>query len=366
MSQTKLLNYSLGIDASLEELEICLGSFDVAQNYCVVRKRKFSNTPGGFKDLDAWLIKYHADKTVELRITMEATGVYHERLAYFLHEKGYHVSVLVPTKSKYYLRSLGLNSKTDKIDARGLSQMGAQQKLPKWNPPSEQMRLLKQLTRHREALQKQITVINNQLHAVSYAAGDSEIVMSFQSETLDFLRQQVKKVDKELKEVLAKDEEICKKAEAIVESIDGLGIQTLMVMLAETNGFEYFYNQRQLTSYAGYDIVANQSGKRQGKTSISKRGNSHIRRALHLPSFGMVTHKVGQFPALHERIHKRTGMKMKGYVAIQRKLLCLIYTLWKNDTVFIKNYENETNKKESNSQNIRHCEAKAPLSGTAV
>ena len=36
---------------------------------------------------------------------------------------------------------------------------------------------------------------------------------------------------------------------------------------------------------------------------------------------------------------ERTGIKMKGYVAVQRKLLVLIYTLWKNDMEFDPNYE---------------------------
>jgi len=30
---------------------------------------------------------------------------------------------------------------------------------------------------------------------------------------------------------------------------------------------------------------------------------------------------------------------MKGYVAVQRKLLCLIYTLWKTDEAFDPNYQ---------------------------
>ena len=39
------------------------------------------------------------------------------------------------------------------------------------------------------------------------------------------------------------------------------------------------------------------------------------------------------------RIVSKTGIKMKGVVAIQRKLLVLIYTLWKNDTAFDPEYE---------------------------
>jgi transposase len=46
-----------------------------------------------------------------------------------------------------------------------------------------------------------------------------------------------------------------------------------------------FPNQRNLVSYAGYDLVENQSGTRSGKTRISKQGNHRIRRVLHLPAF---------------------------------------------------------------------------------
>ncbi len=34
---------------------------------------------------------------------------------------------------------------------------------------------------------------------------------------------------------------------------------------------------------------------------------------------------------VHQRIIARQSIKMKGYVAVQRKLLILIYTLWKNN-----------------------------------
>ena len=37
------------------------------------------------------------------------------------------------------------------------------------------------------------------------------------------------------------------------------------------------------------------------------------------------------FVGLYERVFERTKIKMKGYVAVQRKLLTLIYALWKKD-----------------------------------
>jgi len=202
---SQLLNYSLGIDSSSKEFEISLGQLDVEQKYSTINSRKFTNTPGGFKKLLVWLEKNHKDKSVPLRITLEATGIYHERLTYFLHEAGYDVSVVVPSKSKHYLRSLGYKSKTDKIDAKGLSCMGAQQQLKKWQPPSEQMRRLKRTTRLRETLQKTITMVSNQLHANKCAAGDNNEVMEYQQEHLKFMKQQVKELDKRIESILAVD-----------------------------------------------------------------------------------------------------------------------------------------------------------------
>ena len=108
--------------------------------------------------------------------------------------------------------------------------------------------------------------------------------------------------------------------------------------MAETNGFALFHDQAQLVSYAGYDVVENQSSKRVGKTRISKRGNARIRRILYMPALCAVTHQEVGPKALYERVYQRTGIKMKGYVAVQKKLLCLIYALWKKDQTYDPHY----------------------------
>jgi hypothetical protein len=86
--------------------------------------------------------------------------------------------------------------------------------------------------------------------------------------------------------------------------------------------------------YAGYDVLQNQSGKKAGKTRISKKGNTHIRRIMHLAAWSAVRHKSEPFYSLHQRVVERTGMPMKGLVAVARKLLVMIYTLWKKNEKF--------------------------------
>ena len=81
----------------------------------------------------------------------------------------------------------------------------------------------------------------------------------------------------------------------------------------------------------------------KGRSRISKKGNSHIRRALYFPAITIAQHEP-HFKQLFERVHSRSGIKMKGYVAVQRKMLILIYTLFKNNVPYDPNYH--TTKKE--------------------
>ncbi|MBD0299213.1 MAG: IS110 family transposase [Nitrososphaera sp.] len=121
-----------------------------------------------------------------------------------------------------------------------------------------------------------------------------------------------------------------------IAKIKGLGYQSLAVIVAETNGFAAFQSAAQLVSYAGYDVVANDSGKRKGQTKISKKGNSRIRRSLHFPAFNMIKYEVSVFNNLYQRVYQRSKLKMKAYTAVQKKLLTTIYALWKNDQAFIE------------------------------
>lgn len=327
----KILKYSTGVDMSGDDFKACFSQIDVKQLVKIKGSRKFTNTLNGYKAFDTWLKKYQKDKSVPLKITVEATGIYHEKLAYYLHHKGYHVCVVLPNRSRKYLASLGLKSKTDKLDAKGLAQMGAEQNLKSWQPFSDHIYELKTLTRHRSRIQKMITRTTNQIHAHQRMGYVTKSVIRQLKQLLKTHKKQLTAVEQEIEKVLQKDEKLASKAKRIAQSINGVGLMTVVTLVAETNGFYLFTAQRQLTSYCGYDVVENQSGKRKGKTKISKKGNSYIRKALHFPALNVVRLQTGTFPGLFYRILERTHIPMKGYVAVQRKLLCLIYALWKKD-----------------------------------
>lgn len=334
-----LLKYSLGTDVDSKKLKCCLGSIDHMQVHKVHASGTFENGKAGFAQLAEWLKKHCKEKGMPIVVTMEVTGIYHEGLAYYLHEAGYTVHVVLANRSKKYMQGIGYKSKTDKIDSRGLSRMGAEQSLARWQPGSKHMQEIRNLSRHREALNCTLTELRNQKHAQEHAHHSSDDVLTSQQLLIASVKKQIALIDKKLREVVKQDKELYEKVSRIAKSINGVGLLTVITLVAETNGFELFKNQRQLTSYAGYDVVENESGKRVGKTKISKHGNSHIRRIMHMPALNVVLRETGCYKQTYDRIFHRSFVKMKAYVAIQRKLLCLIYALWKKNEVFDPNYQ---------------------------
>lgn len=64
---------------------------------------------------------------------------------------------------------------------------------------------------------------------------------------------------KSVEKAVKANPEWARKVEQIC-AIKGVGVLTVAQVLAETNEFALFENQRQLVSYAGYDVVENQTG----------------------------------------------------------------------------------------------------------
>ncbi|MCP4989128.1 MAG: IS110 family transposase [Colwellia sp.] len=330
------LKYSVGTDISKKKFDCCISVIDNNQCVKIVATKEFKNSPGGFNEFYKWQQR-KCKLSIPVVFAMEATGVYYEQLAWFLHRKELYLSVILPNKSKKYIQCLGLKSKNDKIDAKGISRMAAEQRLEPWVAPREAIVELRSITRHRESLQVSRTRFNNQLSALKSGEFINESIESDLLEIISLLDRNIKQTEKMITEKIKSDKELSEGAENII-AIKGVSFVSVGTILAETNCFKEFANQNQLTSYSGYDVIENQSGKHIGKTKISKKGNSHIRRIMHMPALNVVSYGEPVFVNLYERVYARTKIKMKGYVAVQRELLCLIYTLWKKKEKYDSKY----------------------------
>jgi len=322
--------YSLGCDVAKDEHVGRLLSYDIlSQQWQQIGHKTVKNTRSGANALKDWLLRRVDDPQAQIRLTMEATGIYYEQLALLIHEESpqIHLSVVMASQAKAYQKSRGLRNKTDKIDAEGLARMGAERKLTRWRGIDPFWRKLRELTRSRARLESQKTQVRNRLHAHNRSAVVIEEVQASLQTVLETLQTQSDALMKKITAHLESREDIPAKIK-LLKTIPGIGLKTIAVVLAETLGFEYFTSISQLMCFSGYDVVTNDSGKRVGKRNISKQGSAHIRKAMYMPAGTVINHKPAQLYDYYQRLLDRHGIKMKAHVALQKKLLRYMFTLW--------------------------------------
>ena len=332
----KVIKQVVAIDVSQKELIVSLGRMYDDWTPQLFASNVFPNTLKGFIALVLWVKKFSED-SADLRYVLEATGVYHESLAYFLEEKGYQLTIVLPSKISNYIRTLNVKTITDRTCAEAIAMFGLEKKLESWKRPKKVFRNLRQLTRERDQIVEERTMVKNQLHAEQAEAYPNESSVQRIQKRIRFLNKQEQEIKDEIAALVKSDSELSKPVK-LATSLTGVGLLTASTVLAETNGFELIRNKRQLTSYAGFDVIEKQSGTSvRGKPRISKRGNKYLRKAMHFPALTAIRHDE-RFKAIYARLVARHGIKMKAAVAVQRKLLEILYTVYKTETVYDKNY----------------------------
>ena len=323
----KIVKQVLGIDVAQKELVVCFGIMYDTWIPGLVAYKVFVNNEKGFDELFKWVTKL-ADSNVAVRYVMEATGVYHEKFAYYLCDKNLEVSIVLPNKISNYSRSLETKTVTDKTSSEAITLFGLERVLDRWFPAKGIYKQLQQLTRERNQIVEERTVIKNQLHAELTEAKSNKRSIERAKKRLLLLDKQEKEVKNDLIELIKTDEEV-KEVVTLICTITGIGHLTAVTVLAETNGFELIRNKSQLASYAGLDVREKQSGTSvKGKSTISKRGNKHLRKAMHMPALSAIK-RDERFKAIFIRLVSKHGIKMKAVVAVQRKLLEMTYTIFK-------------------------------------
>lgn len=333
----KMLKQSVGIDVGKDELVSKFARLHEDFQQEIVSSQAVTNNLTGFSKLLSWCDKLKA-KEIELRFVMEATGVYYEALACYLVEKGHRVSVILPNRAKAFSKTLKVKTVTDMTAAESLAVMGLEKQLDDWQKPEEEINYLKQLNREREQLLQERSMIKNQLHAEQHSAWPVEQSIKRMKDRIRYVTKQIKQVELEMQHIL-KGNAILNNRIGKICTMVGVGQVTALSVVAETAGFNLIRNKKQLASYAGYDVVDKLSGTSvKGKPHISHKGNNNLRKAMHYPALTAIKHdpKMKQF---YIRLLSKHGIKMKALVAVQRKMLVLIYTLWKNEQEYDPDYE---------------------------
>ncbi len=339
-----LLRQNLGVEVDSAFLKVNFQWMFQDQQLKVRGSRRFKNTYAGIESLHEWL-KKKRDEKHPVHLTMEATGNYYENTAYYFESKpDFEVHVLLPNVSRAFARSLNLKSKNDAVDASMLGRLGCERKLEEWQPLSKQMRQIKLLCRERKQLSSDKTIAQNRLHAVKSGYLPNKDTVVRMNRRIAFIEKQMGRIEKEIRDLVNEDAALKERLDHVC-TLRGIGLMTAVSVVAELNGFTFFENRSQVVSYCGFDVVENKSGKSKGgKTNISKKGNSYVRAALFMSALTHIKYD-DHAKNYYTRIVQKSSIKMKGIVAIQRKLLLLIYTLYTRNVPYDPTYHERLKEK---------------------
>lgn len=336
MNQREILKQVVGIDIGKDSFYSCYKILYSDGSRVVKGTKSFNNTFAGFKDFLEWCDKRNKTESIRPLFVMEATGVYYEELAYYLFEQDQSVSVQLAQKVKYFAKSCNLKTKTDKVDSKMIAEFGIEKNLSGtdlWIPPNKSFKALRDLCREHTSITQANTAAKAQLHSQKTAHETYKDVLKLKEKQIVFYEKHLKLIIKKIKKLVDSDISLANKISNIV-TVKGLGFLTVVKIVSETNGFILFRNISQLVSYAGLDVIEKESGKYVGKTKISKKGNSRIRSVLYMPAMTASVYNPN-LKCFYERINESSVVKKVGLIAVMRKLLILIYTLWKKTEEYI-------------------------------
>ncbi len=334
ISLGKYFRQCVGIDVSKQKFTACLGMLDISSDTgCFTQSVDFHNNKTGFNQLVRWS-RREAQKGFDLPFLMEATGVYHEKLASHLNKIGCTVYVVVPNKARDFADYEGLKLKTDAVDARVLALLGCVNRhIKPWEPVKSIYAELRQMTRFRSHLNDLRTTIGNLMESISHSQAADKTIIREYGNLMKTIDKKMEKNERRIMEKISEDKELKAKFDNLC-TIKGLGPITIACIIGETNGFNLITNRKQLASYAGLDIKTYQSGNLDCGHHITKRGNKYIRAALYFPAIVACRHN-NQVKGQYERVcDKHPETKLVGITAAMRKLLLLTFTLWKSGEAY--------------------------------
>ena len=311
-----------GIDVSCDTLDACYQSADLTLHHL-----KVSNDEKGFKQL----LKQTGNS---YHFVMEATGVYHISLMFFLHHHSTVYSVVNALQIKRYIQMHLERNKSDRKDAKRICEYGIERK-----PSSSQMpdRLYFECKTLNNAIKKittEITAFTNQIHSLEkLPAGSAAVLKAYRKIITELEKEQTvleKELDRKLKEWQPQLVER-------VQSVMAIGKRATAELIVYTQGFKDMTNYRQLISYAGLKGEFSSGSSIRGRSKICKQGGKTLRNILYMCSLSAVKSNVA-CKQLYERMVAKGKNKKLALIAVCNKLLKQVFAVVHNQTLFDNNY----------------------------
>jgi transposase len=309
----------VGIDVSKATLDVVLVRADSQQT-------QVSNNKVGWRTLENFLKKRCPHKA---HVCLEATGLYGDGVAAFLHERGYVVSVVNPARIKAYGDSQLKRNKTDRSDAALIADFCRTQQPAPWQPLLPEVKELRALVRYLDDLQAMHQQEANRLQS----GEQSGTVVAQLQQHLAFLEGQITHIKQQIDDHFDHHPDL-KQQRDLLTSIPGIGNTTAGRLLAELRDLRAFDTASQVAAFVGVTPRQHQSGSSIRRASrISKQGSAALRAALYMPA--VVAQRWNPcVRALAQRLEARGHCKMSIIVAAMHKLLHLAFGVLKSGQPF--------------------------------
>lgn len=313
MSRKTKEGVNIGVDVGKEQLDVFIHEREI---HITVE-----NSAAGIKQLLGRLVRYSVQ-----RIVVEATGRY-ERLFYDgAIQKGLPVVIVNPLLVRRFAGAAGELAKTDKIDARIISEYAATMKPTVRDPECKTSRKIRDLLARRRQLMQMSTMEKNRCHIMpKFLQGDIKRVIIH-------LAKQIEKVDKLLDSLIEQNNEWQRKREILL-STPGIGsvvVNTLLGDLPELGTM----SQKQVAALTGVAPYNRDSGKLRGKRRI-KGGRHSVRTVLYMAMLTSIQHNP-VIRAFYNRLVAAGKHKKVALTACIRKMVIMLNAMVRDDQCWAK------------------------------
>jgi len=299
----------VGVDVAKNELVIYHPELDLLQTI-----------PNNKAAIKKWLKALPG----KVAIAIEATNIYHLEFADLAYEAGCTIYMVGGYELSHYRKGVNIRAKTDALDAkllaRYLKNEGAD--LHPWTPPSPLYRRLLSLFRRRAALvQARVALVQSWSNEPLLKAAFAEQVKSMQQ--LEALVE--KTINDHLKEAgLLGQLKRCLK-------VEGIGFLTGARLIAAFQRGD-FRNADAFIAFLGMDLRVSKSGQKDGRRSLSKRGDPEARRLLH--NAAMSASRTVAWKGFYEEQRTRGFSTTQALVILARKLARVVFALLKGQSEY--------------------------------
>lgn len=297
------MEYYIGIDVGKAQLDI---------DWCDEAK-SCSNSDLDIEVLISDLLALKANDQLAL-VICEATGGYEQKFVQACYIADIPVHVAHPNKVRNFAKSKGLKAKTDKIDAKLLSDYArlynVEADVPLLNKTTVK---IGQLLRRREQLISNRQQERNRIDKIICP----DILESI-NDHIGWLNNQINQITKQLS-LLKKSAEV-NESHDLLTSIPSIGDLTAHYLLANLPEIGNTTHKK-LAALVGVAPFNRDSGKGQGKRFICG-GRSHLRRILYMCAITAIrkNHDLSQF---YIRLRANGKAAKVAIIAVVRKLLTM-------------------------------------------